>query len=190
MSTNASAKDKLRSAIRSSLAKISAPTLQAASTGISRSITLESGTNCALFSGTSREPQLLSLLSNENIQWFLPRVTGLGSMTFHQVTSHCNLTIGKFGILEPLPSAPETTPDNLDTLICPGIAFSPSGIRLGQGGGYYDRYLTKTIKARLIGVAFDLQIQDMLPNDLHDIAMHEIISESRHLRISNPGQRG
>ena len=98
--------------------------------------------------------------------------------------------MGKFGILEPLPSAPEITPDNLDTLICPGIAFSPSGIRLGQGGGYYDRYLAKTINARLIGVAFDLQIQDMLPNDLHDVAMHEIISESRHLRISNPGQRG
>ena len=109
-------------------------------------------------------------------------------MTFHRVTSHCDLTIGKFGILEPLPSAPEITPDNLDTMICPGIAFSLSGIRLGQGGGYYDRYLAKTIKARLIGVAFDLQIQDMLPSDPHDIAMHEIISESQHLRISSPEQ--
>ena len=186
MSTNASAKQDLRSAIRSSLTKIPSRSLQAASTEISRAITLESGTNCALFAGTPREPQLLSLLSNENIQWHLPRVTGPETMTFHRITSHSDLTTGKFGILEPPPSAPEIAPSQLDTLICPGIAFSTSGMRLGQGSGYYDRYLANVVKARLIGVSFDFQIYDELPSDPHDIAMHEILTESRHLKISNP----
>ncbi len=108
-------------------------------------------------------------------------------MSFHQVTHHCTLTAGPFGILEPQASALEIDPDDLDLVLCPGLAFSTSGNRLGQGGGYYDRYLPKATKARRIGIAFNLQLRDSIPSNPHDIAMHEIVTESQHLTIGNPG---
>jgi len=190
MSPNASAKKQLRSELRLSLALITPSFLQAASAKILNSIDLEHGTNCALFAGTSCEPQLLSLLSNSKIHWHLPRVTGPGKMTFHRVTDRRSLSTGCLGIQEPQTHAPEISPEDLDTILCPGIAFTPSGMRLGQGGGYYDRYLPRAIKARQIGITFDQQIRTRIPADPHDIAMHEIITESRHFKISNPEQRG
>ena len=189
MSANASAKAELRSEVRALLDTTPSDVLKNASAKISRAISPVSGTNCALFAGTSREPQLLSLLDHSDARWFLPRVIGPGLMTFHQVTSKTPLSKGAFGILEPSTDAPELSPEDLDLILCPGLAFSTSGLRLGQGGGYYDRYLTKASRAKLVGIAFDLQVRNSIPGDPHDISMHEIISESRHLTISTPEQQ-
>ena len=183
MSANASAKAELRSEVRKALATSPSASLDSASVEISQSIPLKSGTTCAFFSGTAREPQLLCLLKNREIRWCLPKVIGPGLMTFHHITDPNSLVTGSFGILEPPAKSLEIPPDNLDLILCPGIAFSTSGQRLGQGGGYYDRYLPAAKNAKLIGVAFDLQIRQTIPGDPHDVAMDELITESRHLKI-------
>ncbi|MBI5333555.1 MAG: 5-formyltetrahydrofolate cyclo-ligase [Burkholderiales bacterium] len=61
------------------------------------------------------------------------------------------------GALQPdacgIPSAggPEAEPD---VLIVPCVGFTPSGWRLGYGGGYFDRYLAEHRGALAVGVAW------------------------------------
>lgn len=59
-----------------------------------------------------------------------------------------------------------------DYLIVPGMAFDPSGRRLGRGKGYYDRLLVD-LKLRSpqmisIGVAYDHQLVKVVPTEAHD----------------------
>lgn len=70
------------------------------------------------------------------------------------------------------------SPQDLQLIIVPGIAFTHEGARLGQGGGYYDRYLKKT-NAKRVGFAFDMQILPDLPLESHDLKMDIVVTESQ-----------
>ena len=71
----------------------------------------------------------------------LPRTYGKGIMSFHYVETLEDLIPGAFGILEPKEDAPlyEDAPATL--CLVPGILFDRRGLRIGYGGGYYDRFL-------------------------------------------------
>jgi len=76
---------------------------------------------------------------------------------------------------------PEEQPDPtaVDVVIVPGVAFTPDGGRLGQGGGWYDRFLASVRPdCTSIGVGFDAQILDVLPTEPHDVALHSVVTES------------
>ena len=76
---------------------------------------------------------------------------------------------------------PEEQPDPaaVDVVIVPGVAFTPDGARLGQGGGWYDRFLAKVRPdCTSIGVGFDLQVVDVLPTEPHDVRLDSIVTES------------
>eukprot|EP00546_Thalassionema_frauenfeldii_P004004 CAMPEP_0178922956 /NCGR_PEP_ID=MMETSP0786-20121207/16450_1 /TAXON_ID=186022 /ORGANISM="Thalassionema frauenfeldii, Strain CCMP 1798" /LENGTH=124 /DNA_ID=CAMNT_0020597395 /DNA_START=274 /DNA_END=644 /DNA_ORIENTATION=- len=53
-------------------------------------------------------------------------------------------------------------PGEIDLIIVPGLAFDAKGGRLGQGKGYYDRFLSKMRKdhavPRLVGVGLEPQL--------------------------------
>ncbi len=66
-----------------------------------------------------------------------------------------------------------------DVVIVPGLAFTARGDRLGQGGGWYDRFLTDIrVECTTIGVGFDVQIVDELPIEAHDVRLHDVVTES------------
>jgi len=92
------------------------------------------------------------------------------------------LETGNYGIREPLHSMPKRQPPfafNEKALwLVPGVAFALDGMRLGRGGGYYDRLLQGT-DAIKIGVAFNCQIGDSLPSQPHDIHMDYLLTETR-----------
>jgi 5-formyltetrahydrofolate cyclo-ligase len=90
-----------------------------------------------------------------------------------------DLAPGTMGILEPDPAlcAP-ALPEALDLVIVPGIAFTRRGVRLGYGGGYYDRFLA-ALPARVptLALAPDSQIADVLPTEPHDRRFDWLLTE-------------
>jgi 5-formyltetrahydrofolate cyclo-ligase len=73
----------------------------------------------------------------------------------------------------------EVDPAWPDVVVLPGLAFTRAGDRLGQGGGWYDRFLT-AVRADCtnIGVGFDVQLVDDLPIEAHDVRLDCVVTES------------
>ena len=65
-----------------------------------------------------------------------------------------------------------------DVVVVPGLAFTAAGDRLGQGGGWYDRFLSRVrADCITIGVCFAEQILDMLPVEAHDVTMDHVVTD-------------
>lgn len=98
------------------------------------------------------------------------------------------LVPGKWNIPEPPPERwddPErtVTPEELDLVLVPGVAFSPQGDRLGNGAGYYDRLLPRTrADCCHVGIAFECQVFQKVPTDPHDRPMHYVVTEHKVYR--------
>ena len=94
------------------------------------------------------------------------------------ITPMRDLTCGKFGIREPLPSCRVVPLNRLDLMLVPGVAFDARGGRLGRGQGFYDRLLTGG-RGTKCGVAFDEQIVDAVPVGPQDIPLNCILTPTR-----------
>lgn len=65
-----------------------------------------------------------------------------------------------------------------DVVIVPGVAFTRQGDRLGQGGGWYDRFLAEVRPdCTKVGVAFAEQIVDALPLEPHDVRVDHVVTD-------------
>ena len=103
---------------------------------------------------------------------------------------------GMFNISEPL-GAEWSDLYKIDMIVVPGVAFSPSGVRLGRGRGFYDRLFArmgfgqdkerqviegtggngrKGVGPVTVGVCFSCQIVPNVPAEAHDIALDMVIS--------------
>ncbi len=72
---------------------------------------------------------------------------------------------------------PVVVPREIDAIAVPLVGFDSSGMRLGYGGGCYDRYLPK-LQARcfVAGVAFNEQQVTHVSADTFDLPLPRIIS--------------
>ena len=85
---------------------------------------------------------------------------------------------GRFGILEPPETQAVIPPEEIDYIMVPGVAFDYRGGRLGFGKGYYDRFLRQLPATTYrCGLAFGIQIVPCVPQALHDVCMHGIVTE-------------
>lgn len=112
----------------------------------------------------------------------LPRVTTLDKpMEFRLHTDpweESDLESGVWGLRQPGLGAPVLVPD---VLFMPLVGFTAGGDRLGQGGGYYDRYLAAHPQVTAIGMAWDIQEVPELPIEPHDMRLSAIITPTRIL---------
>ena len=114
----------------------------------------------------------------------LPRVVGPeDALALHGV---CDLerevVPGWMGIPEPVPgNCPEYSPDEVDFILVPGLAFDRRGGRLGYGGGYFDYILNLRTdlheSGAVVAVAFALQIVDAVPRESWDARVPIIVTE-------------
>ena len=110
----------------------------------------------------------------------LPRVTTLSQpMSFHVHTDpyeESDLVAGPMGLRQPAADAPEVEPQ---VLFMPLVGFTESGARIGQGGGFYDRWLAAHPGTIAIGMAWDVQKVDELPVEDHDMPLSAIVTPTR-----------
>lgn len=122
---------------------------------------------------------IIEFCFKNHIKVGLPRSFKDHSMKFYRIESFDDLIPGYQGIFEPdAEKCEELYGDTSTLMILPGVAFDQNGRRLGYGGGFYDRYLELKPEIYKIGVAYDLQIEQLLPKDKHDILMDMIITET------------
>lgn len=127
---------------------------------------------------------LMRALAQQGHSLALPHTPEKGNpLIFRAWAENAETIVGKFGIREPLPTAQEVIPD---VLLIPMVAFQLSedeeGIRLGNGGGYYDRTLPKLRQNRTVlavGLAFAAQKVGNVFAEKHDIRMDLIVTEAR-----------
>ncbi|MGH3330727.1 MAG: 5-formyltetrahydrofolate cyclo-ligase [Nocardioidaceae bacterium] len=74
------------------------------------------------------------------------------------------------GLLEP--AAPRLGVDAVataDVVLCPALAVDRSGMRIGRGGGSYDRVLTRIPAGTFVcALLYDGEVVDRVPADEHD----------------------
>lgn len=123
------------------------------------------------------------------VQVLLPRCRDNqpGFMDIHAVNSAAELGPGQFGLTEPiLGLAPLVTEPEPDLLLVPALAFDRRGFRLGFGGGYYDRFLTRLTHPHLrVGLAYDFQIAERLPAEPWDMPVQRIITQDTIIFTEN-----
>ena len=106
----------------------------------------------------------------------VPRVEG-DIMRFYDYSPE-RMQVGAFGIEEPMGDE-EVAAEAIDLIIVPARAFTLEGVRLGRGGGFYDKYMSLAdFRAYKVGITFACQIFDELPKDDHDILVDRVISAS------------
>lgn len=85
---------------------------------------------------------------------------------------------GPFKIPQPvLRQRRVVSPEKLDLVIVPGIAFDRWGRRLGRGMGYFDRFLAQVpASVPRIGLAFRFQMVKEIPWESHDQPVSRVIT--------------
>ena len=84
-------------------------------------------------------------------------------------------TIG--GVLQPLGSAGQVVTQDVDLFITPLLGCGKSGMRLGYGGGFYDRLFARVSGFRL-GVGFAMQSVDDWRAEPYDQRLDGFLSET------------
>ncbi|MDR0466730.1 MAG: 5-formyltetrahydrofolate cyclo-ligase [Deltaproteobacteria bacterium] len=128
---------------------------------------------------------LRSRAKAEGKRVLLPRcVAGRrGELELVACDDETELAPGSYGILEPLPSLPAIDLDDPaqapQLLLAPCLAADRQGRRLGYGGGYYDRLLSRPAlqTALCIALIYAVQFVDLLPAESWDARLHGVCTE-------------
>lgn len=87
---------------------------------------------------------------------------------------------GPLGIPEPIgaPADPAEVA-GLDLMLIPACAVDRNGVRLGWGGGYFDRFLVGLeTRPPVYAVVFDEDLVPRLPRESHDVPVEGVITPS------------
>ncbi len=132
---------------------------------------------------------LMFALRAQGARLCLPAIIDRETIEFRELLRETELVDMGFGTVGPGPEADVLQPD---LMLVPLAAFDNRGHRVGYGGGYYDRAIAR-LKAgnrnpRLIGIAFDCQRTDRVPDEQHDQPLDAILTESG-LHVTSTGYR-
>ncbi|WP_051127144.1 5-formyltetrahydrofolate cyclo-ligase [Streptomyces sp. HmicA12] len=96
---------------------------------------------------------------------------------------------GKMALLEP--GGERLGPDAVleaEAVLLPGLAVDARGMRLGRGGGSYDRVLARLAAAgahpALVVLLYDREVVAHLPEEAHDKAVHAVVTPSGTARFA------
>ena len=108
---------------------------------------------------------ILEKLEKDNFKISLPVIKKKNNMDFYEWSFKDSLKVSNRGIPEPFPKK-KVYPD---VLIVPLVGFDKNKFRLGYGGGFYDRYLSKILNIKkVITVGFAFSFQEIFKIPIND----------------------
>ncbi|MFA7588684.1 MAG: 5-formyltetrahydrofolate cyclo-ligase [Novosphingobium sp.] len=110
------------------------------------------------------------------LPWFADRDSAMIFRLWRDPFGESDLEPGPWGALQPGAEAEAVRPD---AVFVPLVGFTADGHRLGQGGGHYDRWLAEHPEALAIGLGWDMQLCEALPNEPHDRPLAAIVTPTR-----------
>lgn len=120
---------------------------------------------------------LIAALRARRISVFAPALLR-GAMRFRAL-GHSRLQTHALGMRQPC-SGLALRASAMDVVILPLLGFDARGTRLGQGGGYYDRALSKArFRPYRLGLAYAMQQQTHLPREPWDQPLNAVITECK-----------
>lgn len=118
----------------------------------------------------------------------LPAIIDKSTIVFRELVRGAPLIDVGFGTVAPGEEAAVLDPQ---VMLVPLAAFDGRGHRIGYGAGFYDRAIARLaergVDTRLVGIAFDCQEVDEVPDEPHDVIIPEILTESGLRRLGPAG---
>lgn len=136
---------------------------------------IETATRIAAYVSVGREPgtgPVLEALSARNVDVLLPILLQDGDLDWAPYTGPAGLVSATRGLLEPVaPALGSGAVTTVDAVLVPGLAVDRRGIRLGRGGGSFDRALARVAgRVFTCAVLHDGEILDIpIPREHHDV---------------------
>ena len=81
---------------------------------------------------------------------------------------------GYAGIPEPIADEP-VAHDETALVLMPGLAFDHQGHRIGYGGGFYDKFLSREPNHPTLALCYDFQMLPHLDTEEHDIPVDTVL---------------
>lgn len=107
----------------------------------------------------------------------LPLCVAEHEMALCHIRSLDELVDGKYNIPEPPRNAPVLTADEVDLALIPCVGADKTGRRLGQGGGYYDTFLTR-YRGALLLLCREAAVVEEIPVEAHDFRLPLLVTET------------
>ena len=101
-----------------------------------------------------------------------------GQMEIYVPASMDELIKDRYDITAPDPARSERVePADVDVILVPMVAYDKDNWRMGQGGGFYDRYLVRSPESKHIAVAFTEQEMAHIVRDSYDMPMDMVVTD-------------
>lgn len=107
----------------------------------------------------------------------VPLCTAPGQMEARFLRELRELRPGAYGLPEPPADSPLCPPEEIDFAVLPCVACTRNGVRLGRGGGYYDRYLAGQ-SFFTAALCRESALAEHLPQDRWDRPVAAVVTES------------
>ena len=95
-------------------------------------------------------------------------------MKFIVMTDLSQVEKGYAGIPEPIADGP-VADDETALVLMPGLAFDPQGHRIGYGGGFYDKFLSREPEHPTLALCYAFQLLPHLETEEHDIPVDTVL---------------
>ena len=159
-----------------------------------RALPLNAGARVAIYASLPSEldtTPLIELALGRGCRLYLPRIDRPRSargMRFLAMGGA--LRRNRLGIDEPDPAAAGIRARWLDLVLLPLVGFDRSGVRLGTGGGFYDRafafrnHRRAWHAPRLVGLGYAFQELKHIEAAAHDVRMDAVITDEGVIQCS------
>ena len=181
-------KSELRAQIAAEVKALSADYCESADAAICRAVTeselYKKARTVFCYIGTAREIDTKAILSAalaDGKRLALPLCVGKGIMEGREIRSLDDLVNGKYDIPAPREDCPIIAPEEFDLVVVPCSSGNSKGQRLGYGGGFYDRYLSRTNCPKVL-LCREALSKENIPTEEHDLIMDYFVSEDGMVR--------